>query len=90
MPFRSVVWIRQITNYRTETGISSLFDLITGVVLLPLGCASAQERKAEAEARWYEERVKLVKEYKDCVAKHDGDTAPCQYLLDLMKNMESK
>ena len=69
----------------------TLMMLVTGVaLLLPLGCASTEERKAEPEARWQEERVKLIKEYKDCVAKHNGDTAPCQYLLDLMKTLQSK
>ncbi len=64
--------------------------VVGAALLLPLGCASPQERKAEADARWHEERVKLIKEYKDCVAQHNGDPAPCQYLLDLMKALESK
>jgi hypothetical protein len=61
-----------------------------GLVLSLAGCASPKERKDTAEARWHEERVKLIQEYKDCVAKNDGDTEPCQYLLDLMKSLEKQ
>ena len=68
-----------------------LMMAIVGVVaLLPLGCATPQERKAEAEARWHEERVKLIQDYKDCVDKNNGNIEPCQYLLDLMKSLDSK
>ena len=63
--------------------------VVAALLLLQLSCASPEERKANAEARWQEERVKLIQEYKDCVAKHNGDTTQCQYLLDSMKTLSA-
>ncbi len=63
--------------------------VLAALLLLQLSCASPEQRKANAEARWQEERVNLIQEYKDCVAKHNGDTTQCQYLLDLMKTLSA-
>ena len=39
-----------------------------------VGCgASPEERKAEADAQISEEKVKLMKQYSECLAKYEGE-----------------
>ena len=69
---------------------SSVFIGLCGVMLVSslLGCATAQERKAEADARgaeakaaFEEERLKMLRAYNDCLKTAGPEGAKkCEHL----------
>ncbi len=54
------------------------------VTLWAVGCASPQERASLADAKFKEEKVEILEEYKECVKENLGDEeklASCEYML---------
>ncbi len=56
-----------------------------------VGCTSAAERAAEADADFKEERLKVLQKYQGCVDQHMGDTKTlqsCEHYLKAIAAMK--
>ncbi|HHH44921.1 MAG TPA: hypothetical protein ENK49_12355 [Gammaproteobacteria bacterium] len=74
-----------------QLGILALLAAVTTINLA--ACTSAEERAAEAQAEYTEEKTKTLQEYKACVddaGSDEEDLKKCEGLLKAIDAMESK
>jgi hypothetical protein len=71
-----------------------LFFLVTlsGIfVLSSIGCSTPQERAAEADAKFKEERLKILERYQECVKQNLEDKeklSSCEHYLKAVDAMK--
>ena len=57
--------------------------------LVLAACSSPQEKAAEAEAEYTEEKTKTLKEYKECAKEAEGDESKLKSCDALLKAVEA-
>jgi hypothetical protein len=74
-----------------EVGVMKMHVVIFSVFLAVnlAACSSPQEKAAEAEAEYTEEKTKTLKEYKECIKDAEGDEAKTKQCEALLKAVEA-
>lgn len=78
-------------NYIFNMTFNTLLCLI--ILSVVVSCSSPQDRAANAEAEYTEEKTKTLQEYKDCIAKAEQDKQKleqCELLLKAVDAVEGK
>ena len=70
----------------------SFFLILLSLSVMGLfGCATPQERAAEADAKFKEERLKVLEQYKECIGKNLDDKvklSSCEHYLKAIEAMK--
>ncbi len=71
---------------------NSFFLILKGLLVIGLfGCVTPQERAAEADAKFKEERLKILNQYQECVGKNLDDKeklSSCEHYLKAIEAMK--
>ena len=72
--------------------ILSLLVTLSGILVLSsIGCSTPQERAAEADAKFKEERLKILERYQECVKQNLDDKeklSSCEHYLKAVDAMK--